>query len=139
MRDRSSPRSKNRIDLFMNWKGRTRAKQRRAPSTESLPRVWDLRRALHEPADAFSYGEEPRAAKLRDAVETLDFTDPGDAWDFFEDTDPLVIAIAVNVLPRRSRRSTSSLPASGGIGLERAGLGPEGRTAAKLKMYDARE
>jgi hypothetical protein len=65
----------------------------------------DLRRALQELADAYSYcrrssstREEPCAAKLRDAVETLAFTDPGDAWDVFEDTDPWIIAYAVNVL-----------------------------------------
>jgi hypothetical protein len=58
----------------------------------------DLRRALHELADAYSFCEEPCAAKLRDAVETLDFTDPGDAWDVFEDTDPVIIAHALNVL-----------------------------------------
>jgi hypothetical protein len=58
----------------------------------------DLRRALHELADVFSSSEEPCAAKLRDAVETLDFTDPGDVWDVFEDTDPLIVAHAVAVL-----------------------------------------
>jgi hypothetical protein len=58
----------------------------------------DRRRALHDLADAFSYREEPCAAELRDAIETLDFTDPVDAWDVFEETDPFIIAVAVNVL-----------------------------------------
>jgi hypothetical protein len=58
----------------------------------------DRRRALYDLADAFSYREEPCAAKLRDAIETLDFTDPADAWHVFEDTDPCIIAVAVNVL-----------------------------------------
>jgi hypothetical protein len=60
----------------------------------------DLRRALHELGDAYSpsFLKEPCAAKLRDAVETLDFTDPEDAWDVFEETDPWIIAFAVNVL-----------------------------------------
>jgi hypothetical protein len=58
----------------------------------------DGRRALCDLTDAFSYREEPCAAKLRDAIETLASTDPGDAWDVFEDTDPFVIAVAANVL-----------------------------------------
>ena len=58
----------------------------------------DGRRALCDLADAFSYREEPCAAKLRDAVETLDFTDPVGAWDVFEDMDPFTISVAVNVL-----------------------------------------
>ena len=58
----------------------------------------DLRRALYELADAERFCEEPRAAKVRDAIETLAVTDPGDAWDVFEDTDPFVIAVAANVL-----------------------------------------
>jgi hypothetical protein len=60
----------------------------------------DLRRALPELADAYSSSclKEPCAAKLRDAVETLDFTDPVDAYDVFEDTDPWITAFAVSVL-----------------------------------------
>ena len=58
----------------------------------------DGRRALCDLADAFSYREEPCAAKLRDAIETLDFSDLADAWDVFEDMDPFTISVAVNVL-----------------------------------------
>jgi hypothetical protein len=58
----------------------------------------DLRRALYELAGAERFCEEPSATKVRDAIETLALTDPGDAWDVFEDTDPWTIAVAVNVL-----------------------------------------
>jgi hypothetical protein len=58
----------------------------------------DRRRALYELADAFSYREEPCAAKLRDAVETLDFSDLGDTVEIFEDMDPLIVARAVTML-----------------------------------------
>jgi hypothetical protein len=58
----------------------------------------DRRRALYDLADAFSYREEPCAAKLRDPIETLDFLDLGDMVGIFEDIDPLIIARAVIVL-----------------------------------------
>ena len=58
----------------------------------------DGRRALCDLADAFSYREEPCAAKLRDAIETLDFIDLADSFEIVEDTDPLIIARAMTVL-----------------------------------------
>jgi hypothetical protein len=58
----------------------------------------DRRRALYDLADAFSYCEEPCAAKLRDPIETLDFLDLADTIEVVEDMDPLIVARAVTVL-----------------------------------------
>ena len=58
----------------------------------------DGRRALCDLTDAFSYREEPCAAKLRDAIETLDFIDLADSFEIVEDMDPLIIARAMTVL-----------------------------------------